>query len=169
MSLAEDLLAQAKHLAELERRRPKQASLRRAISTAYYSMFHLLVDEATMLVVPTAALRAAAARSFDHKALKNAAKLVGGAYRGQANWLGAYMRGSISDELAGVCDAFVELQDQRLTADYDTSVSFTRAQVSSRVGATVWTHAEWRHERRSYNARVFLLASAGLLRSRDGR
>ncbi|MEO8844834.1 MAG: hypothetical protein ABI591_23810 [Kofleriaceae bacterium] len=169
MSLAEDLLAQAKHLAELEPRRPKQASLRRAISTAYYSMFHLLVDEATMFVVPTAALRAAVARSFDHKALKNAAKLMGGAYRGQTNWLGAYVRGSVSDELAQVCDSFVELQDQRLTADYDTATTFTRVQVSSRVSATVWAHAQWLHERRGYNARVFLLASAGLLRPREGR
>ena len=37
MSLHADLLAQAEHLAQLESGRPKQASLRRAISSAYYA------------------------------------------------------------------------------------------------------------------------------------
>ena len=42
MSLATDLLEQADHLARRERKRPKQASLRRAVSAAYYGLFHLL-------------------------------------------------------------------------------------------------------------------------------
>ena len=46
MSLHGDLLRQARHLAAKEPRRPLQASLRRAVSAAYYSLFHLLVDEA---------------------------------------------------------------------------------------------------------------------------
>ena len=43
MTLASDLLAQAKHLAGRERGRPRQASLRRAASAAYYALFHLLL------------------------------------------------------------------------------------------------------------------------------
>jgi len=39
MNLAEDLLEQANHLARRERGKPKQASLRRAVSTAYYACF----------------------------------------------------------------------------------------------------------------------------------
>lgn len=46
MSFADDLLTQAYHLANKERKNPKQASLRRAVSTAYYALFHLLIDEA---------------------------------------------------------------------------------------------------------------------------
>ena len=46
MSLQQDLLRQARHLATKEPRRPSQASLRRAVSAAYYALFHLLVDEA---------------------------------------------------------------------------------------------------------------------------
>jgi hypothetical protein len=42
----EHLLEQAVTLARLDARRPKQANLRRAISAAYYALFHLLVDEA---------------------------------------------------------------------------------------------------------------------------
>jgi len=48
MPFAEDLLEQAKHLANREPKRPEQASLRRAVSTAYYALFHLLVSEATL-------------------------------------------------------------------------------------------------------------------------
>jgi uncharacterized protein (UPF0332 family) len=43
-----DLLEQAKHLANREKKRPRQASLRRAVSTVYYALFHLLVHEATL-------------------------------------------------------------------------------------------------------------------------
>ena len=46
MSLQQDLLRQARDLATKEPRRPSQASLRRAVSAAYYALFHLLVDEA---------------------------------------------------------------------------------------------------------------------------
>lgn len=42
----DDLLHQADHLARWDRRRPKQASLRRAVSTAYYALFHLLISTA---------------------------------------------------------------------------------------------------------------------------
>ena len=43
MRLPEGLLEQAQHLVKREPKRPKQASLRRAISTAYYALFHLLI------------------------------------------------------------------------------------------------------------------------------
>jgi hypothetical protein len=52
MSLPDDLLEQAGHLASRERTKPKQASLRRAISVSYYAVFHLLVDDATKLILP---------------------------------------------------------------------------------------------------------------------
>lgn len=47
MTLAKDFLSQARMLAHREPRRPKQASLRRAASAAYYALFHLLVDAAS--------------------------------------------------------------------------------------------------------------------------
>jgi hypothetical protein len=74
MSLASDLLEQAQHLSRRERRRPRQASLRRAISTAYYALFHLLIDDATSTLVSRAELRARFARAFDHGDMKNASR-----------------------------------------------------------------------------------------------
>jgi hypothetical protein len=44
MPFADDLLEQAYDLANKEPTNPKQASLRRAVSTAYYAQFHLLID-----------------------------------------------------------------------------------------------------------------------------
>ncbi len=46
MALAQDLLEQAQHLAVYEGSNPSQAALRRSISTAYYALFHLLVEDA---------------------------------------------------------------------------------------------------------------------------
>jgi hypothetical protein len=51
VSLHRDLLEQAGHLAKREPKKPRQASLRRAISAAYYALFHLLVDQAGRLMV----------------------------------------------------------------------------------------------------------------------
>lgn len=65
MSLAKDLLEQAKHLASRERKRPKQASLRRAVSTAYYAVFYLLIGEAVRNW-SRSDQRAKLARAFEH-------------------------------------------------------------------------------------------------------
>ena len=42
----DDLLEQARILAKLDVKKPKQANLRRAVSSAYYAVFHFLVHEA---------------------------------------------------------------------------------------------------------------------------
>lgn len=50
-ALHAQLLHQARHLAIKEPSRPQQASLRRAVSTAYYALFHFLIDEACRIWV----------------------------------------------------------------------------------------------------------------------
>ena len=47
MDFAQELLELAKGLADLHPEKAHQASLRRAVSTAYYAIFHLLISEAT--------------------------------------------------------------------------------------------------------------------------
>jgi len=47
MAFPDDLLELAQQLADLHPESPHQASLRRAVSTAYYALFHLLISEAT--------------------------------------------------------------------------------------------------------------------------
>ena len=46
-----DLMATARSLAEIDPRRPSQASLRRAVSTAYYALFHCLAGTAADLFI----------------------------------------------------------------------------------------------------------------------
>jgi hypothetical protein len=46
MSVPADLLTQARSLATSDPKKPKQANLRRAVSSAYYALFHFLSEEA---------------------------------------------------------------------------------------------------------------------------
>jgi len=52
-SLSADLLAQAGDLLTKEKKKPKQANVRRAISTAYYALFHFVSDKVTKELVGT--------------------------------------------------------------------------------------------------------------------
>ena len=77
VSLHDDLLRQARQLAVKEPRRPLQASLRRAVSASYYALFHLLVDDATRLMLAgrdRTALRHCLARAFGHAAMRQVAQ-----------------------------------------------------------------------------------------------
>lgn len=66
MGLSQDLLDLADHLSRKEPRKPKQASLRRAVSTAYYALFHLLIEDATKHWSGHGNSRAGLARAFEH-------------------------------------------------------------------------------------------------------
>ena len=72
MAYAEELLELAQELASLHPDSPRQPSLRRAVSTAYYALFHLLISEATANW-RRPELRAALGRVFDHGPMKQAA------------------------------------------------------------------------------------------------
>ena len=77
-----DLLEQAVRLAKLDAKKPKQANLRRAISSAYYALFHLLVDEACRVQIGAlhnqAPFRQVLGRAFAHGVMKEACKSFGG-------------------------------------------------------------------------------------------
>ena len=73
MAFADDLLEQAHHLARREKKKPKQASLRRALSTAYYALFHLLIA-ATAANWKRSDQRADLARAFSHRKMKSASQ-----------------------------------------------------------------------------------------------
>jgi len=69
MPFADDLLEQAYDLAHKEPRNAKQASRRRAVSTAYYALFHLLIDEAVSKWA-VERQRSILARTFEHDKMK---------------------------------------------------------------------------------------------------
>ena len=117
MALAEDLLEQAYHLARREKRKPRQASLRRAVSTAYYALFHLLIRDAVGNWRRDEH-RAELARVFDHGRMKKASQNVAhGNFPGRP--------GRAVAKLKEVANAFVQLQEARHLADYDSSTDWS--------------------------------------------
>ena len=129
--LSQDLIAQARTLAMLEAGRPKQASLRRAISTAYYGLFHFLIEEATILVVGTGPVeernRQLVGRAFVHGKMKALCKEFTKA--APTDILQPFFksaRAASKTSMAAVAQTFIDLQDERHSADYDLAVSFSR-------------------------------------------
>ena len=159
MTLPKDLLAQASLLAEKEPRRPKQASLCRAVSASYYALFHLLVDEATRRLLggfARAALRSCLARAFNHATMKTVAKQF--AQGGVSPKLSPGLNGEpIQDELVRVAGAFVDLQQHRHEADYDMRRRFTRLEALSITTDAERAFLDWRVVRGSPQADTFLV------------
>ena len=168
MTLATDFLEQATHLASREKGKPKQASLRRAISAAYYSVFHLVVADGARRIVDVPRLRNVVARTFEHRKLLTIASAIEriSTKPKEQHWLREHLSSHIAPGLTSFCRTFVSLQDQRHDADYDAAATFTRSEVVGVVTLARDAHVEWAKERDSDNALVFLLAAAGLLRDR---
>lgn len=124
--LHRELLEQARHLATREPRRPRQASLRRAVSAAYYALFHALAAEFAR-AFPTA-VRPAAGRLLEHGP---AVDIAGKIRDGQAVY--AMGRTTCPGTLRTVADDFIRLQKARANADYDVAFVFTRSDVLGHV------------------------------------
>ena len=158
MSLHADLLRQARQLARKEPRRPSQASLRRSISASYHALFHLLVDEATKRMFTgrdRSALRGCPGRAFVHGDMKKVAQQF--SEGGVSPRLGPGMNNqAVQPELAGVAATFVDLQQARHEADYDTTRRFTRQDVIDLVDRAEQAFRDWNSVRKSVRADVFL-------------
>lgn len=158
MSLADDLLAQAWQLAKKEPRRPKQASLRRAVSAAYYGLFHELISTGARFLVgghERRPLRGLLCREFEHGAMRNAAKAFIGTSTNP--WVGL-LDAPPSHDLTMVADVFVDLQSHRHSADYDVDVRFTRSDVLTLVSKADSALQVMRRIANTHEAECFLLA-----------
>jgi hypothetical protein len=153
VSLATDLLEQARYLAHRERKKPKQASLRRAVSTAYYSLFHLLLEEACRQLVSDAGLRCLVSRAFSHADMQKAAKCFASGGTLPVHVSRAYP-GSVPAELQRISRAFVVLQEARHLADYDLLKVFDRASALQHIAQVEQAFADWKIVKRNPGARV---------------
>jgi hypothetical protein len=133
MSQHDDLLEQAVNLATTDAMKPKQANLRRAISSTYYAVFHLLVDEACRIQFGTqhteAPFRQVLGRAFVHGVMKDACKSFGGGTLKKGVTKGLPTGFTVPNEIRGLADTFVDLQDNRHLADYDLTERFKRSDV----------------------------------------
>jgi hypothetical protein len=158
MALQRDLLEQARHLANRESRRPRQASLRRAVSAAYYAVFHLLVASGAATVGPgkPRSLRAQVGRAFAHRDMKAVCRqFASGSLSDQIRPL---IAAPLERDLQAVASAFLALQEARHSADYDVAQPFNRIDVLRTVGMAQTAFADWSSVRTTPNAAVFLTA-----------
>jgi uncharacterized protein (UPF0332 family) len=164
MPFASDLLEQARHLANREPKRPKQASLRRAVSTAYYALFHLPISETTKNW-KRAAERHTLARMFDHA-------LMGRVCATKRDELNKYFNDhpqpdrerDVLQHLRLITNTFVLMLQHRQTADYDNSIKWTRTDTLEKVESVEAAFESWREIREEHEAQDFLVTL--LLRER---
>src|ERR1017187_2909833 len=147
MPFADDLLEQAYDLAHKEPAHPKAASLRRAVSTGYYALFDLLIDEAVSKWV-VERQRSIMARTFEHGRMKIICDDV---------LKTAKSGGDVPAELNTVAHSFIQLQHHRHTADYDNSKQWSRSDVLKVLMLATNAFAAWRAICTEDSAQDFLL------------
>ncbi len=162
MPLAEELLEHARFLANLDPSTTSQANIRRAISAAYYAVFHLLAHEVATQVSPDfpEGLRERTQRALDHRQMLTAAKAfyeAGQAGKRPGNLpADIKLAGPVSKELSLIAESFKDLQEARLAADYDALNRFDATDAVTLVQRAESVFRNWKKERESNNAPVFL-------------
>ena len=149
MPFANDLLEQALLLATVDRTRPKQASLRRSISTTYYSLFHLLIGSAAANW-KNRDQRLTFERVFDHgRMAKVSNRLARQAFPNQDPHQVRHLK--------TVVEAFSNLQEQRHTADYDGSKTWSRTEAIEANLVAQKAFASWKVMSKTKIAQDYLL------------
>ncbi|MCE9556098.1 MAG: hypothetical protein K8T91_22345 [Planctomycetes bacterium] len=137
MSLHKDLLRQAERLARLDAKKPKQANLRRAVSSVYYALFHFAVDEACRVAIGSqhdqTPFRQILARAFVHGTMSQACTSFAGGTLKASVTKGLSPALVIPSAIKTLATVFVELQEKRHIADYDLSERFRREDVLSLI------------------------------------
>ena len=156
----DDLLEQALSLVHREPRNPKQASLRRAVSTAHYALYHLLISEsvANWNRVP---LRAALGRAFDHNLMKAASQRIQDTR--QFPFTGEDPK--VVAVLKAVAKTFAQMQEKRHIADYDNTTFWTRTEALAEVKSAEHAFAAWKPIRNEQIAQAYLVSL--IVRERD--
>lgn len=128
MALSFDLLNLADDVLPAGPGRPVQARLRRAVSTAYYALFHALIEESTRWLAGTGArtMRQVMARGYEHGAMRDFAERV---VHGRVPDFVQPLLPAIPPDLARAVDTFVKLQSERHRADYDWANPYTKVEV----------------------------------------
>jgi uncharacterized protein (UPF0332 family) len=156
MAYHDDLIQHAILLSELDLpNEPKQVNLRRAVSAAYYGLFHLLTTEAAMNW-KNETQRNRFARIFDHGRMKSCCSRVSS---GPLPDDPAEIK--VAKELKLVADGFVRLQQARNTADYDSSKVWSRTQAREAIAEARDAMAAWSGIRESRVAQDYLLDLMG--------
>jgi len=141
MAFIDDLLDQAKDLIGKDSAgRPKQANLRRAVSSAYYALFHAVIDEAVSMVLKgettNTELQIRLQRTVSHKSIKDASIWINGMKTNKD--VPSIIKELLSSmpfdtQLQKICATVTTLQNARHRADYNLVNHFSRQDASRLV------------------------------------
>ena len=164
----EHLLEQADRLARAGTGRPRESDLRRAVSAAYYAVFHHRVQAATRRAMGTSGevrgLRGVLARGYSHQAFREISQKFGGDVGCWPAWMREAVDGTgfvIPPGLRESCRLFVVLQIRRHAADYDPVWRTDRTRVLGLIADARRSIAQL-DAARGTTARRFYLAAASL-------
>jgi len=156
MAYHDDLLKHAIFLSELNLPNdPKQVDLRRAVSAAYYALFHLLTTEAAQNWKHQSQ-RNRFARMFDHGRMKTCCSKVS-----SRPFPADPAEIPIAQSLKLIADSFVTLQQARHTADYDNSKIWSRTQVWETIAQAEEAMTGWMVIRENEMAQEYLFDLMG--------
>ena len=160
MAFPDDLLEVARDLANL-RGNPHQASLRRAVSIAYYAIFHLRISESTANWARPE-LRAILGRCFDHGAMKSASEAQVSSIntRFTQNLHKAAGR-TVDIHLRTVANAFIQAQHRRNDADYNMAKEWTLVEVETQITSIDEAFRAWKKIRNHGVAQAYLVSLLG--------
>lgn len=154
MGVAADLLEQAEHLATYQGEQSKQTSLRRAVSTAYYAIFHLLTEEASQKWQGTPESKTGIQRGFSHRAMRSVSKQFQ-----MPNWSDCHeIRRPVPSALRRVALTFADLQELRHTADYDSHKAWSDVDVREVIAKARAAFDDWQSIRTDPMSSNYLLA-----------
>lgn len=118
------MIVTARKLANASPKRPRQADLKRAISTAYYALFHAMAKDASDMLVGVGPDRPDKAWSHTYRAVQH----------GEAKSACKEVRNlNFPNTIKSCADAFVVLQQKRHDADYDPDYRVRRADALSAI------------------------------------
>ncbi len=137
-----------------------EADLRRAISTAYYALFHLLIKEALANFVSDVAFRTKVGRAFQHGAMRS----VCDKYNPKPNKKGELIAPEgngfpsqiIAPDVKTVAEAFIILHQARERADYDDAATVQHAEALSAVQQVEEAFQGWLKVQTEPSAATFL-------------
>lgn len=151
--LADDLLEDARHLANRGSTENRESCRRRAIATAYYAVFHLLIAD-FIACWPYEDQRARIGRMFKHKDMREAAFSP----KDRKN------PSPVEADLIDVIGTFGELQNSRHMADYDIGWNVLDTDAADSVALADDAFGKWRRIRDEPVARQHLLTMFGAKR-----
>ena len=161
MDVVDDFFVHAANLAASSRTSDcQQIDLRRAVSAAYYAVFHLFtMTAAESWAVPADRVRFA--RLFEHGKMKNASNGLAANIDKRLGAAPLAQHVAIGDDLKIISKDFMALQNDRHIADYDNSKVWSYTEVESIIIKAHDLYLKWERLAKNSLATAYLLDMLG--------